>query len=105
MTDDPPDSLSPFGPFLADVSPLERAYLTGWLAGNSYALCGSSSAVQDALHRARSGRLDDLAVALAELERLPAVQKRRVLGSYMARMSPGPRPIVNGKAKAKETVA
>jgi hypothetical protein len=46
-----------------------------------------------------------LAVALAELERLPAVQKRRVLGSYMARMSPGPRKIVNGKARAKETVA
>jgi hypothetical protein len=96
---DPPDRITPFGPFTADLSPLERAYLTGWLAGNAYALCGSSSAVQDALHRARSGRLDDLAVALAELDRLPAVQKRRVLGSYMARMSPTLRKIVNGKAK------
>jgi hypothetical protein len=38
-------------------------------------------------------------VALAELGRLPAVQRRRVLGSYAARMSPAPRTIVNGKRK------
>jgi hypothetical protein len=40
-------------------------------------------------------------VALAELDRLAAVQKRRVLGSYAARMSPGPRKIVNGKRKER----
>ena len=77
----------------------ERDYLTGLLAGMAYALCGGNSEAADALHRARSGRLDDLAVALAEIERLPAIHKRRLLGSYAARVSAAPRKIVNGKAK------
>jgi hypothetical protein len=99
MTDDPPDTIPPFGPFTPDISVSERDYLTGLLAGMAYALCGGNSEAADALHRARSGRLDDLAVALAEIERLPAIQKRRLLGSYAARVSAAPRRITNGKRK------
>jgi len=36
---------------------------------------------------------------LAELDRLPPAQRRRVLGSSLAAVSPEPRKITNGKRK------
>lgn len=96
---DTPDALAPFGPFSSDGSPLERAFQFGLLTGLVHALCGGSSPAAQALYRARSFQSADAAVALAELGRLTPVQKRRVLGSYMARVSPGSRTIVNGKRK------
>jgi hypothetical protein len=36
---------------------------------------------------------------LAELDRLPTAQRRRVLGSSLAAVSPEPRKITNGKRK------
>lgn len=102
MTDPDPDPLVPFGPFTPHCSDHERVFLFGLLCGLVHALCGGSSPAADALYRARSCRLDDAAVALAELGRLTPVQKRRVLGSYLARVG-HKRVIANGKRK--ETAA
>ena len=96
---DPPDPFPPFGPFTPDCTPIERARWLGLLEMATHNLCGGSCPAAEALKRAQSGRMDDLAVALAHLDALSPIQKRRVLGSYMARVSPTPRRIVNGKRK------
>jgi hypothetical protein len=89
----------PFGPFRDDCSPLERARMLGLLEAFCHAYAGGGCAATDLLMRAQSGRLDDLVNALCAVQALPALQRRRVLGSYGARVSPAPRTIVNGKAK------
>jgi hypothetical protein len=88
-----------YGPFRDDCSPTERARMLGLLEAFVYAYCGGGNPVADQLARAQSGRLDDLVEALVGINALPAIQRRRVLGSYGARMSPQPRTITNGKAK------
>jgi hypothetical protein len=73
--------------------------MLGLLEAFTYAYCGGGNPVADQLARAQSGRLDDLVDALVGLNALPAIQRRRVIGSYGARVSPQPRTITNGKAK------
>jgi hypothetical protein len=51
------------------------------------------------VHRSERARRPRLVEALVGINALPAIQRRRVLGSYSARVSPQPRKIVNGKAK------
>lgn len=88
MSSDPAESCAPFGPFSAEVSPTEGAYLTGVLAGLCHALGNGRGPAVEALHRARSGRLDDLAVAFARFNALPALTRRRVLASYAEVLKP-----------------
>jgi hypothetical protein len=81
------------------LTPTERARMLALLEAFCHAYCGGQNPVADLLKRAQSGRLDDLVEALVGVNGLPAIQRRRVLGSYGARVSPQPRTIVNGKAK------
>jgi hypothetical protein len=91
-----PDSLTvpdspaePFGPFLTDCSPTERAFWFGLLTAFAHCYCGGDNPVSASLTRA----------AFDTLNTMPALPKRKVLGSFARRVRPDSRTITNGKAR------
>ena len=98
---DPPDLIPPFGPFAADCSPTERVFGLAALAAFTHAYCGSGNLAADALKAAAFGGSLERIIAFGRLNELPALPRRKVLGSYAALTSPGPRKITNGKAKER----
>jgi hypothetical protein len=96
----PPEPLEPFGPWRDDISPTQRARHLGVLEAFAHAYLGGDNPVSAALARANAtGMADDMAAALAALNDAPALQRRKILGSYARRVQPGRPAITNGKAK------
>jgi hypothetical protein len=87
------------GPFRPDCSPTERAFWLGLLAGFSHSYCGGDSPVPDQLARAAFGGARELDTAREALDGLPALPRRKVLGSFARRTRPESRAITNGKAR------
>jgi hypothetical protein len=101
-----PDSLTvpdspaePFGPFLTDCSPTERAFWFGLLTAFAHCYCGGDNPVSASLTRAAFGTALERAVAFDTLNTMPALPKRKVLGSFARRVRPDSRTITNGKAR------
>jgi hypothetical protein len=97
MTDSP--ETAPFGPFTADCSPTERVFGLAALAAFCHAYCGGGNLAADALKAAAFGGSLEMIIAFARFNELPALPRRKVLGSYLALTSNAPRKIANGKAK------
>jgi hypothetical protein len=73
-----------WGPFSAAISHPERVARLRGLRAITELYCGKTHPLVKALWLAETGDDADLAGALLELDRLPALQRRRVLGSYAA---------------------
>jgi hypothetical protein len=73
-----------WGPFHSAISHAERVARLRGLRAITELYCGKSHALVKALWLAETGDAADLEGALLELDRLPALQRRRVLGSYAA---------------------
>jgi hypothetical protein len=95
----PPDSLPPFGPFAAGCSPTERVFGLAALAAFTHAYCGSGNLAAPALKAAAFGGSLEMTIAFGRFNELPALPRRKVLGSYLALTSSAPRKITNGKRK------
>jgi len=73
-----------WGPFSGAISHPERVARLRGLRAITELYCGKQHPLVKALWLAETGDDGDLAGALLELDRLPALQRRRVLGSYAA---------------------
>lgn len=73
-----------WGPFHVAISHAERVARLRGLRAITELYCGKNHPLVKALWLAESGDDADLEGAVLELDRLPALQRRRVLGSYAA---------------------
>lgn len=76
-----------WGPFHAAISHAERVARLRGLRAIVGLYCGRMHPLVKALWLAETGDMVDLEGALLELDRLPALQRRRVLSSYAAHAS------------------
>lgn len=71
-----------WGPFVGSISHGERVARLRALRAIVQLYCGTQHALVKALWLAESGEASDVEGALVELDRMPALTRRRVLGSY-----------------------
>jgi hypothetical protein len=76
---------APFGPWVRGLDPRERAIELRTLAGLVYAYAGmicDPRPCMEALRLAENGQSADLAVALVEFDRLPALVRRKIISTF-----------------------
>jgi hypothetical protein len=73
--------MSGFGPWAGEISPAERLARLRSLRAMALLHCHSSAAFIESLRKAETD-VSVLPIALAELEKLPALRRRHLLASY-----------------------
>jgi hypothetical protein len=78
----PVDAAERFGPFRPDIDATDRAAQLGELRGLVAAFCWHDHKLSRALRAAETGDEAALAEALAEIDALPSLRKRRILSVF-----------------------
>lgn len=88
--------LENWGPWASSIEPAERLARLRGLAAFTHRQLGLKHPLVRALWRAESGEPEDLAAAACELERMPALDRRRLQGSYAAHLAERARQSAKG---------